>query len=104
MQRARYDSILTKLDTALNVCKSLGLQAEVAASRFTAYRHKVERLVEVFLRRAQGKTTHELETAITAEHFESLLALSESAEVGDIVPFFSQCNPAVLKPKLRDVL
>ncbi len=104
MQRARYDAILAKLDTALNVCESLGLQDEVAASRFTAYRQKVERLVEVFLRRAQGKTTHELEASITTEHFESLLALSESAELGDIVPFVSQSDPAVLKPKLRDVL
>src|SRR6266852_7484307 len=104
MQRARYDAILAKLDTALNVCESLGLQDEVAALRFTAYRQKVERLVEVFLRRAQGKTTHELEASITTEHFESLLALSESAELGDIVPFVSQSDPAVLKPKLRDVL
>ena len=97
---AEWAEILTRLDSVLGLCRSLGLEEQVAVSRFMEYRQRLALLNEAFRREGvEGpRRLYDL------DRLAQVVAITEAAELASLEPFLSMSNPVHLRPKLRDVL
>lgn len=100
VQTASYEEIAKKLDETLDFCAALDLRDVVAASRFKAYRAHIERLIDA-VRKPRPSAISE---QIDVDTLPYLIALIETTEFTALLPFLISCEPAVVRPKLRDVL
>lgn len=103
MPRQSFEIIRSNLESALEFCRSVGVDTE--ASRFTEYKKRLDHLVTVARlyrqRMALGRSVEE-ELREAGLHY--IVTLTESAELGDTLPFLRTCDPKVIAPKLQDVL
>ena len=94
MERTTYASIRANLDEVLGLCGRLSLNTQVEGSRFVGYRAILDRLIENLDRRA----------ASNDDTMRIGVALVESAELADLLPYLVTVSPDVLTPKLREIL
>ena len=47
MRRTRWEKVVADLDRVLDLCRRIGLAAEVEASRFLQYRTRLQRLIDL---------------------------------------------------------
>lgn len=95
-----YGEILRKLDEILDFCRYLDL--EVDSSRFVLYRQQIFELDQAIIRgRKEGITPTPPEGVTDLEY---IVALTESMEFGDILPYLVTCVPALIQKKLTSVL
>ena len=102
MDRIPYEKILERLDAALLLCREIGLDDAVTASRFGEYRERLSQLVDIVRRLREGAQPSL--AGIEAEQTTYLVALVESTELGELVPYLRTASLDTLKAKLRDVL
>jgi hypothetical protein len=101
---AAYSEILRDLEAFLALCGALGLEQDVAASRFSGYRARIHDLSREIGRLRAGESPIPIYKTLAAELPKHLVALSESLEVGGIVPFMKKSPAEALKPRLKVVL
>ena len=92
---ARFEYILDRLGEGFALCRSLGLRPE--QGRFSQYRDVVERLLDIATSDPEN-FTHRTQDA------RYRVAVTESLELADMLPYLVSCSPGTLKPKLRLVL
>jgi hypothetical protein len=97
MRRTSYEDILQKLDYALAFGASIGLERIAQRGRFADYRRRIAHLIEV-------RGMRPFPQDVVAHLAEYLTALTESMELGDLLPYLQQCDRACVSPKLRECL
>jgi len=100
MQTIAYEEILANLDAALEFCRQLGLG--VSGSRFEVYRQLIFDFDQAIIRGRETGTTQVLPDGIT--DLEYIVALTESTEFGEIIPYLRGCDPGLIRQKLASVL
>src|SRR2546428_6532462 len=98
--RVTWDSVLVGLDEALGLCRALELSKHVDASRFVQHRARLVSLVGALT--SGGSDAARL--VFGADPIASFLTLTESAELGGILPFMKACKPEVIRRKLLETL
>lgn len=103
MPRKSFEEILRELDATLEFCRSIGV--DTTESRFVEHLRRLDHLVTFARLRRQGIAVgRSVEDELQKGGLYYIVALAESAELGDILPFLRTCDPDVIRPKLRDVL
>jgi hypothetical protein len=100
VERVTWDWIINGLDDALDFCRSLGLVRQVETSRFQEHRACLAEL-------AAALTTGGQEAArsvFDGNRLRALAALTEGAELAEILPFAQSAPPGTVKRKLAEVL
>lgn len=97
MQRIRYEHILQNLNQTLAFCESIGLGDIADRSRFADYRRCIERLIESLRMRPVPREIEE-------HQHEYRVALEESMQFGNLLPYFQQCDCTLVCRKLKDCL
>ncbi len=100
MREATWEEILGRLDSVLDLCRSLRLEGAVAGSRFLKHRERLSSLIDRLNQWGQA-AARELYDSDRLSH---IVALTEAGEVAAIEPFLRACSPETIKPKLRHVL
>jgi hypothetical protein len=100
MIRASWSTILEGLDGALDLCRSLGLGDHLEGRRFDEHRRHLQHLVEALKAGGQQGAL----VAFEADRLKSIGALTESAEIADLLPFLETVPRATLANKLVHVL
>lgn len=100
MRRTSWSDMLADLDRAIAFCRSLRLERALTDSRFLEYRNRLSQLASSF---ASGGR-EEAHKTFGEDPGRNLIALSESAELSSLLPFFEACDRKILRRKLRDVL
>ena len=100
MQSVTYGEILRKLNETLDFCRHLGL--DVDSSRFAAYHQIVFDLNQAIIRDREKGVTPSPPEGVT--NLEYIVALTESTEFGEILPYLVTCAPALVRKKLVSVL
>src|SRR5687768_6250190 len=102
MRTSRYRDVATQTNAVLGLGRDLGLEEDVAASRFAAYVRNVERLAEAVERsEAAREAPKRLSEEISGDTLPYLVALVEAAELADTAAFLAACDPDIVKRKLR---
>lgn len=103
MPRQSFETIRDSLDAALEFCRSLGLSPD--ASRFTEYRNRLDHLIRVARLHRHGIAVGQsVEEELRDRGLDYIVAITESTEFGDVLPFLQKCEPEVVRPKLQAVL
>lgn len=103
MPRQSFEIIRDNLEAVIEFCESLDLSPD--ASRFAEYRQRLDHLIRVVSLRRQGIAVGlSVERELKEYGLDYIVALTESTEFGDILPFLRMCDPEVIRPKLRNVL
>lgn len=98
-----FEEIRAKLERALDFCKDLGL--DPAGSRFGEHRRRLEHLLTVARLHQQGVALgRSVEQELRDRGLEYIVALTESLELGDLLPFVQTCDTSITWRKLRQVL
>ncbi len=100
MQSITYGEILANLDAALEFCRQLGLG--VSGNRFEVYRQLIFDLDQAIIRGREAGTTPAPPEGIA--DLEYIVALTESTEFGEIIPYLRSCDPGIVRQKLTSVL
>ncbi len=101
---AAFSEIIILLDKFFDVCRELGLQAEAQGGRFGVYRSRLEQLSDQIARLRAGEEQMPIYRQLTADLPRNLVALTESQEIGSIMPFLQACPPQDLAPRVRAML
>jgi hypothetical protein len=101
---AAYSEVLRDLEAFLSLCRARGLKQEVAASRFSLYRIRIQDLSVEIGRLRAGEPAAPIYKRLAADLPKHLVALFESLEVGGMMPFMNACPAEVLKPRLKLLL
>src|SRR2546426_6368625 len=103
--RISYEQILATLEAGLALAQRLGLDMELATTRFLAYREDLSRLIDVVaLRQRLGRLPQDVIDDLERRKGRYVAALVESAQFGEIATKLAAVDADVLRPKLRDAL
>jgi len=100
VERVSWDRILTGLDDALDFCCGLGLGQRLESSRFRDHRACLGVLVKALQAGGQDMA----KKAFEKDRLRAFTALSESAELVEILPFARTVPKEAIRRKLVDVL
>ena len=98
MLRTKREQVVAGLDRVLELCRQLGLGAEVESSRFVVYRQ----IIQAHLEGRDPCAEHETDVGRRNMLFGA--ALAEGLELALLADFLEKGAPRVLAPKLRAIL
>ena len=104
MQIQTYEDLLARLDTALAFCETLGLAQGSVPGRFGDYRRRIERLIGFITAERNGQGKEEDRQELRDYELEYVMALTESMQFVDIVPYLQAGGAELRRSKVRDVL
>jgi hypothetical protein len=99
-----YGDILSSLEEFFEFCRRFGLHDEAEGGRFGDYRSRITQLSAEIDRLRAGEDRVRIYTKLKAELPCYLVALGESGEIREMLPFLSTCQPPELAGKLRALL
>ncbi len=100
MERITWNAAQVGLDSALVLCKNLGLDESVDRSRFITYQRVVTNLASALTEGGAEAARAQFDE----DRALSLIALTEAAEFADVADFARQYGAGRLRPTLRRVL
>jgi hypothetical protein len=100
MLRESWTDILAGVDAALALSRSFGLADHVEASRFLEYRQHLAHLIEALHTGGQEAAR----AAFEADRLKSIVSITETAELADILPFLRWAPQEAVADKLVHVL
>jgi hypothetical protein len=103
MPRRSFEEIREKLGRALELCRNLGL--DPVGSRFEGHQQRLDHLVTVARLSQQGVVVgRNVEQELQDRGLEYVVALTESTELGDLLPFIQTCDATIVRRKLLQIL
>jgi hypothetical protein len=99
-----YADILSSLDEFFEFCRRFGLLAEAESGRFGVYRSRITQLSAEIGRLRTGEDKLPIYTKLKADLPRYLVALGESGEIREMLPFLGVCQKEELAHRLRAVL
>jgi hypothetical protein len=99
-----YGDILSSLEEFFEFCRTFGLQVGAEGGRFGVYHSCITQLSAELDRLRAGENQVDIYKKLRAELPRYLVALGESGEIREMLPFLRTCPPAELTPKLRALL
>jgi len=97
MRDLSYEYILQNLDHTLAFCKTIGLGPIAEKSRFAHYRRQIAHLLDVI-------ETRPIPRELVEHQDEYRIALTESAEFGNLLPYLQQCDRTRVSLKIKACL
>ncbi len=104
MQIQTYEDLLACLDAALAFCQTLGLAQGSVPGRFGDYRRRIGRLIGFIAAERNGQGEDEDRRELRDYELEYVMALTESMQFVDIVPYLQAGGAELRRSKVRDVL
>lgn len=104
MKTAAFSDILLHLGEFFELCQDLGLHAEAEAGRFGAYRARIGQLNREIDRLRAGEAKMPIYKKLAADLPHYLVALAESQEIVELLPFLRARPPQELMPRMRLLL
>jgi hypothetical protein len=98
--RVTWNRILDELGQLVCLCSTLGLDKRVRDSRLEEYRATVAKLVDAL----HSGGADRARAVFNADRRQSFAALTEGAELVEILPFARSVPSKTITPKLRDIL
>lgn len=103
MPRQSFEILRNNLEAGLEFCRAIGLETD--GSRFGEYQKRLDHLISVVRLHRRGIAVgRSVEEELREQRLHYIIALTESTELGEVVPFLRTCNPDVIRPKLQAVL
>src|SRR6266545_1452692 len=99
-----YGDILSSLDEFFEFCRRFGLLAEAEGGRFGVYRSRIIHLSAEIDRLRTGEDKLPIYTKLKADLPRYLVALGESGEIREMLPFLGVCQQEELVHKLSAIL
>lgn len=99
-----YGDILSSLDEFFELCRGFGLLAKAEGGRFGVYRSRISQLSAEVDRLKTGEDKLPIYTKLKADLPRYLLALGESGEIREMLPFFGVCQQRELAHRLSAIL
>lgn len=103
MATEKYESILERLETALQRCDELGLGEMARRSRFAKYRESLKALIKIVRAPRDNRFSPEATQELSKHKTEYLASLVESIEFGDVLQNLHGDNE-IFVSKLKHVL
>ena len=104
VKMAAYSDILSSLDEFFEFCRRFGMHAEAEAGRFGVYRLRITQLSAEIDRLRAAEYKLPIYTKLNADLPRYLVALGESGEIREMLPFLRVCPEEELAYKLRVLL
>ncbi len=104
MKTAAFSDILLYLGEFFELCQDLGLHAEAEAGRFGVYRSRIGQLNGEIDRLRAGEAEMPVFKKLAADLPRYLVALAESQEIVELLPFLRARPPQELVPRMRLLL
>lgn len=99
-----YGDILFSLDEFFEFCRRFGLLAKAEGGRFGVYRSRISQLSAEIDRLRMGEDKSPIYTKLKADLPRYLVALGESGEIREMLPFLGVCQQEELAPRLSAIL
>lgn len=103
-QPAAYADILRQHEKFVAICEAAGVKAEAEGGRFGGYVERIRDLNSQLQRVRQAESEGLLFAQLAPDLPRYLVALTETREVGTMVPFLLTCPAEVLTPRLKAML
>jgi hypothetical protein len=104
VKTAAFSDILLHVGEFFELCQDLGLHAEAEAGRFGVYRSRIGQLNAEIDRLRAGEAEMPVYRKLAADLPWYLVALAESQEVVELLPFLRARPPRELVPRMRLLL
>lgn len=104
MKTSAFSDILLHLGEFFGLCQDVGLHTEAEAGRFGIYRSRIGQLSGEIDRLRAGEGEMQVYRNLAADLPRYLVALAESREIVDLVPFLRSRPPRELLPRMRLLL
>lgn len=104
MKTAAFSDILLHLGEFFELCQDLGLQAEAEVGRFGIYRSRIGQLNGEIDQLRAGEAEMPVYRKLAADLSRYLVALAESQEIVELLPFLRVCPSRELVPRMRLLL
>ncbi len=104
MKTSAFSDILVHLGEFFGLCQDLGLHAEAEGGRFGVYRLRIVQLSEEIGRLRAGEAEAPVYRKLAADLPRYLVALAESQEMVELLPFLRVRSPQELVPRMRLLL
>lgn len=99
-----YESILERLETALQRCNELGLGEMARRSRFAEYSESLRRLIKIVRAPRDIRFSPEKTQELSQHKAKYLASVVESMEFGDVMQHLHDVDNGIFISKLTDVL
>lgn len=99
-----YSDILSRHEQFVSVCDAVGLSDEARAGRFGRYVERIHYLNSQIERIHRGEPEDRVLPQLVPDLPHYLIALTETREVGTMVPFLRTCPPEALTRRLKAIL
>lgn len=103
-QPAAYADILREREKFVAICETVGVKAEAEHGRFGRYVERIRDLNSQLQKLRQGESEGLLYAQLAPDLPRYLVALTETREVGTMVPFLLTCPASMLTPRLKAML
>ena len=100
----RYEEILEKLNQSLAYFEEIGLGERAQQSRFIEYTRLIEHLCEIIRTHSIDSLPPQVEEELRNHTLEYVLALTESMELTDALPYLKTCDSKIAHQKIRKIL
>jgi len=104
VKTAAFSDILLYLGEFFELCQDLGLHAEAEGGRFGVYRSRIGQLNGEINRLRAGEAEMPVYRKLAADLPRYLVALAESQEIVELLPFLRTRPPQELMPRMRSLL
>jgi len=104
MKTSAFSDILLRLGEFFGLCRDLGLHAEAEGGRFGIYRSRIVQLNAEIDRLRAGESEMPVYKKLAADLPRYLVALVESREIVELLPFLRGRPPRELVPRMRVLL
>jgi len=104
VKTSAFSDILLHLGDFFGLCQDLGLHAEAEGGPFRVYRSRIGQLNGEIDRLRAGEAEMPVYRKLAADLPRYLVALAESGEIVDLLPFLRSRPPRELVPRMRLLL